>query len=829
MRRRTSQRKRHQLEVFLVVVSLFAILGLLNLFEVYFTGFVVFTPQEDLWNFSDSSLYSYNLSVVSFNNSVVSLVHFSKSVSVSFSFPSSFYFNSSEVSFADGRASLIEHTLFASYILRDGDAGYSSTEDSWIKSDEEDETFGLYDSHKVRDEDDDDHERYLIRFRDVFSTLPSDANITQATLYLRVEGDDDDGTLSLYELRRDWIEGNVNGKLDESGEQGVTWTDAQAYGDGTASVSWEAGGASGSSDRGQSVVSSVDVPSDEETVSFDVTSSILSWKNGEPNYGWIIVGDDEGAKKVFSSKHSNSGKRPLLTINYTRPFFSSSAQLITLSSPLSFSDGFNFTGFSADGSGVSFQLSPDNQTWYAYVDGAWQPSYETTLISSLSEGISSFPFSPTLYVRTYLDGNNTSWVEGFSLSYASYPFFGLIRTSALSLPVVNSTGIFLADYDGNVSFNYSFNDGDSWTLVDANSTISLLNESNLTFNAELAFSGGLSPVLRSFSLSYASCIESWECSLWSSCFPNSTRSRSCSDSSSCGTTLLIPSLVSSCVYYPPNYTLPSDTTHLIGLVHNRTTTIDVNSTMISLTSSEDFSNISVIVATNISLPSSPSSVSLVGLARNITFTNQSLNSALINASLTFFYDPSDLASLGVSENSLRIYYYNDSSSSWEILDSFVNTTDYSVYALVNHFSLYALFGESGSSSSSSSGGGSRRRDKTLTGVFTEPSLLQESGESSSSKEPTSLTTCFDSVLNQGEEDIDCGGPCAACTSQDLLPSKPEESSSDRGFITGLFNFEKDILSHLSISNVVALFVTIAFASYYLFFHSFRRFRKEENR
>ena len=36
-----------------------------------------------------------------------------------------------------------------------------------------------------------------------------------------------------------------------------------------------------------------------------------------------------------------------------------------------------------------------------------------------------------------------------------------------------------------------------------------------------------------------------------------------------------------------------------------------------------------------------------------------------------------------------------------------------------------------------------------------------------SKYSVSVPTCNDGVLNQGEEDIDCGGPCAACELQEL--------------------------------------------------------------
>jgi hypothetical protein len=37
--------------------------------------------------------------------------------------------------------------------------------------------------------------------------------------------------------------------------------------------------------------------------------------------------------------------------------------------------------------------------------------------------------------------------------------------------------------------------------------------------------------------------------------------------------------------------------------------------------------------------------------------------------------------------------------------------------------------------------------------------------------PAPEPTCFDQVQNQGEEDIDCGGPCIPCTVEEASKSK----------------------------------------------------------
>ncbi|MFH0890107.1 MAG: S8 family serine peptidase [Candidatus Aenigmatarchaeota archaeon] len=85
------------------------------------------------------------------------------------------------------------------------------------------------------------------------------------------------------------------------------------------------------------------------------------------------------------------------------------------------------------------------------------------------------------------------------------------------------------------------------------------------------------------------------------------------------------------------------------------------------------------------------------------------------------YNSSDIQS-GYGENNLRIYY-NHPNGTWIVYDGTllggVNTTEKYVWANSTHFSLY--------------------------GVFVMP-------------------TCSDSIQNQGETGVDCGGPCSACAS-----------------------------------------------------------------
>jgi len=54
-------------------------------------------------------------------------------------------------------------------------------------------------------------------------------------------------------------------------------------------------------------------------------------------------------------------------------------------------------------------------------------------------------------------------------------------------------------------------------------------------------------------------------------------------------------------------------------------------------------------------------------------------------------------------------------------------------------------------------------------------VIQPEPEPEPEPEPVSAESCFDSILNQGEEGVDCGGPCKACVScTDGIQNQREE-------------------------------------------------------
>ena len=65
----------------------------------------------------------------------------------------------------------------------------------------------------------------------------------------------------------------------------------------------------------------------------------------------------------------------------------------------------------------------------------------------------------------------------------------------------------------------------------------------------------------------------------------------------------------------------------------------------------------------------------------------------INATIRIYYTPEQLSELGLDENSLKIFYWNEAANNWEAIDTQINTTEHYVWATVSHLSIWALMGQ----------------------------------------------------------------------------------------------------------------------------------------
>ncbi len=101
-------------------------------------------------------------------------------------------------------------------------------------------------------------------------------------------------------------------------------------------------------------------------------------------------------------------------------------------------------------------------------------------------------------------------------------------------------------------------------------------------------------------------------------------------------------------------------------------------------------------------PANVDSFYLPGLNTYLVINDDNLDSALSNETeLRIYYTDAEVAAAGIDESTLKLYYWNATSDSWESpLSSGVNTVDNYVWAKTNHFSSWGMFGNSKSSSSS---------------------------------------------------------------------------------------------------------------------------------
>ncbi|MBI2106535.1 PKD domain-containing protein, partial [Candidatus Woesearchaeota archaeon] len=98
-----------------------------------------------------------------------------------------------------------------------------------------------------------------------------------------------------------------------------------------------------------------------------------------------------------------------------------------------------------------------------------------------------------------------------------------------------------------------------------------------------------------------------------------------------------------------------------------------------------------------------------------------LTDKIQSISISITYNESEAQRLGISESTLKMYYYNPSTDGWELIDNSIDTENNLVTGATNHLSDYGLFGESivtappgdsGGDGGGSSGGSSGGKKKS---------------------------------------------------------------------------------------------------------------------
>ena len=64
-----------------------------------------------------------------------------------------------------------------------------------------------------------------------------------------------------------------------------------------------------------------------------------------------------------------------------------------------------------------------------------------------------------------------------------------------------------------------------------------------------------------------------------------------------------------------------------------------------------------------------------------------------NFTIKMYYNPEELAKLGIDENSLKIYYWDSDKSEWVAVETHLNSEEHYVWAYVDHLSIWAVMGQ----------------------------------------------------------------------------------------------------------------------------------------
>jgi LPXTG-motif cell wall-anchored protein len=65
----------------------------------------------------------------------------------------------------------------------------------------------------------------------------------------------------------------------------------------------------------------------------------------------------------------------------------------------------------------------------------------------------------------------------------------------------------------------------------------------------------------------------------------------------------------------------------------------------------------------------------------------------VNGTMRIYYSSQQLATLGISEDNLKIYYWDATASSWATAETHVNTAEHCAWTVVNHLSTWALLAQ----------------------------------------------------------------------------------------------------------------------------------------
>lgn len=446
-----------------------------------------------------------------------------------------------------------------------------------------------------------------------------------------------------------------------------------------------------------------------------------------------------------------------------------------------------------------------NSPGYGSVNFNEEEGWYNIIISGLPAPTNVLGIDPPNHIRIdYVAASYVATVS-HSNTTTTYPSSAKIETDDFTPAAWSSWGTFSATETLNgqaISYYYSTDSGLTWIPVPANNDLSSVNNSRIRLKAILESDGTGTPTIESLSLSYTTqaCTENWAVQ-YGECRIDDTQLKSYLDVNECGTTSNLPAdngTSTNCDYCTPSWQEinssctpgnvftnsfqdqnncylatglgndnlpPSGTTYACGYcsLHNCTDSVDLPPTFqpaagrtLWEVDAREETNTFLEIETAAEMNTLSDNVSIIHYSHNIKNETPSsaplrryveiepgaaANDNVVSIKIIIYYTDEEIAEANIDEGTIKIHYYNETRRAWEELNSTVNTAENFVYAIVNHFSLYGLFGgeneeessDSGSSGSSSGGGGGSSRksnEKKVPGAVAETieTILPTMGE-----------------------------------------------------------------------------------------------------
>jgi len=418
-------------------------------------------------------------------------------------------------------------------------------------------------------------------------------------------------------------------------------------------------------------------------------------------------------------------------------------------------------------------------------------------VSGLSSPTDTLNIDPGIVNFDYINATHLDITEN-NLSNTSYPTSASIETKDVTIASLFSYLNFYSNDILNsqtIDYSYSTDSGTSWTAIPSKNNLSGLTvgSGKIRIKAEITADGTDTPNIYDLSVSYStqSCNENWNLT-YGICSTNDQKLKYYVDKNDCGTINNIPSengTFVSCDYCVPSWECTNYGQCLITNNKLCTNAIDNKNCFNATASNSDkysddytefnqsciyskigdnFQNLSISLVANEKtiFNTTNSTDTILEFVSNININNKLISITRYNENLKntspkssalgkyldidadkeisenlesikikIYYTENEVNNANLDENTLKIHYFNESSSQWQLLNSTVNTTENYIEVTLDHLSTFGIFGDpptppSSPRRSSSGGGGSNRLKKSVAdssqNVLKTPIAIQES-------------------------------------------------------------------------------------------------------